>query len=118
VTRTLSVELFSHPGCPLIQQTRVVLRECLEQTGVSATITERVGSHPSPTVHIDGVDVMGDPGLGPGVFACRIDTPTPIVLTAALLKAAVMSDAPKDVGPARRSHEDRSAPVSPGRVCG
>ena len=82
------MELRSHPGCPLIEQARALLRECLDQTGVTATVTEQIGAYPSPTVLIDGVDVMGDPGLDPGVTACRIDTPTHTKLTAALLEAS------------------------------
>jgi hypothetical protein len=47
-------------------------------------VIEKVGAYPSPTVLVDGRDVMGDPGVAPGIAACRVDTPTRARLLAAL----------------------------------
>ena len=70
------VELLSHEGCLLVEHTRALLRECLAEMGLATPVIERIGEHPSPTVLIDGQDVMGDPGLAPRIAACRLDTPT------------------------------------------
>jgi 8-oxo-dGTP pyrophosphatase MutT (NUDIX family) len=61
------VELLSHDGCPLVGHTRTLLRECLAEVGLTASVIEKVGAYPSPTVLVDGRDVMGDPGVAPGM---------------------------------------------------
>jgi hypothetical protein len=53
--------------------------------GLPTQVTELVGDYPSPSVLIDGVDVMGATGdSGP---ACRLDLPTAEVLGSALSRA-------------------------------
>jgi 8-oxo-dGTP pyrophosphatase MutT (NUDIX family) len=83
-SRVVRVELLSHDGCPLVGHTRTLLRECLAEAGLTASVIEKVGAYPSPTVIVDGRDVMGDPGVAPGIAACRVDTPTRARLLAAL----------------------------------
>jgi hypothetical protein len=86
--RVVRVELFSHEGCPLADHTRALVRECLAEVGLTTPVLERVGAHPSPTVLIDGQDVMGDPALIPGIAACRFHTPTRDRVLRALLTGA------------------------------
>ena len=74
--RAVQVELLSHEGCPLVDHTRTLVRGCLAEAGLTAPVIEKVGDYPSPTVLIDGQDVMGDSGVAPEVAACRVDTPT------------------------------------------
>jgi protein-tyrosine-phosphatase len=83
-SRGVRVELRSHQGCPLVERTRSLLRECLAEAGLSTPVIETVGAYPSPTVLVDGRDVMGDPGVAPGIAACRVDAPTRDRLLAAL----------------------------------
>ena len=82
------VELLSHEGCPLADDTRRLLRECLDEAGLSAPVIETVGAYPSPTVLVEGHDVMGDPGVAPDTTACRVHPPTRDRLLSALLTAA------------------------------
>ncbi|WP_018330994.1 hypothetical protein [Actinomycetospora chiangmaiensis] len=84
-----SVELFSHEGCPVVEQTRGLLRQCLDLVGLDdVPIHEHVGAYPSPTVVLDGRDVTGGPPPAAGVPRCRLDTPTREQLLSALRRAA------------------------------
>jgi alkylmercury lyase len=71
------VELLSAPDCPNVDTTRRMVHECLAELGLDATVIERVGSYRSPTVLVDGIDVMspvtGEPLDG---AACRLDLPS------------------------------------------
>ncbi|GAA3550263.1 hypothetical protein GCM10022222_37260 [Amycolatopsis ultiminotia] len=71
------VELLSAPGCPNVAATRQILVDCLAELGLSTRLIERVGRYRSPTVLIDGVDVMS-PAAGDRVSgdACRLDLPS------------------------------------------
>src|SRR5262249_60512625 len=61
-----------------------VLAACLDRLGTDLPVSERVGAYPSPTILVDGVDVMtGQPGAPP-VQACRLDLPTQTRVLAAL----------------------------------
>jgi hypothetical protein len=64
------------------------LCECLAEEGLAAPVIEKVGAYPSPNVLVDGRDVMGDPGVAPGIAACRVDAPTRDRLLKALLTGA------------------------------
>ncbi len=78
------VELLLSPGCPNAAAARTLLRQCLDRLGLDRTIAERVGNHPSPTVLVDGVDVMNDTTSAPLTQACRLDVPTVARVMAAL----------------------------------
>jgi hypothetical protein len=69
-----------------------VVDDCIQQLGIDAPVTDRVARYPSPTVLVNGVDVMGDPATTPEVDACRLDVPTRDRVTAAL-RAATSSSA-------------------------
>lgn len=67
------IELRHVPGCANVEKTRVLLRDVVTALGVDIEVQEREGEYPSPSVLVDGVDVMGDPGFtGAG---CRLDLP-------------------------------------------
>jgi hypothetical protein len=81
---TLRIELLTAPGCPHAAAARATIIECLSALGVEAPIIDRVGRYPSPTVLVDGVDVMRpESGVRNG-DACRLDLPTPQRLLDAL----------------------------------
>ena len=80
------VELLSAPGCPHAGAAKTALSDCLTALGIDVPIIERVGAYPSPTVLIDGIDVMR-PGDGAQEGdACRLDLPTAQRILAALRK--------------------------------
>lgn len=72
----MRVELLSAPGCRNVAAARAMVADCLTALGIDMPIIERVGSYPSPTVLIDGVDVMRPDGPTPEADACRLDLPT------------------------------------------
>lgn len=80
----MNVELFLAPGCPNADEARNVLAECLRRLRLDLPVHERVGDHASPTILIDGVDVMTGQCGAPPVQACRLDVPTPARVMAAL----------------------------------
>ncbi|MGY0232010.1 hypothetical protein [Longispora urticae] len=69
----MKVELRSVPGCPNLPAARDTLRVCLAELDPPVPFTELVGDYPSPSVLVDGTDVMGTTGSG---AACRLDLPT------------------------------------------
>lgn len=78
-----TVELWHVPDCPLIDEVRATLRECLRHTGVEAAVQERQGNYPSPTLLVDGIDVAT--GTAPtDSVCCRLDLPTHDQIHAAL----------------------------------
>jgi hypothetical protein len=70
----VEIELLSVDGCPHVDDARQLLKACVEQLQVRARIEEKVGAYPSPTIRVDGEDVMGSPLFAEA--ACRLDTPT------------------------------------------
>jgi hypothetical protein len=89
------VELRSVPDCPNLDRVRTALNTALADLGLPSTVIERVGDYPSPSVLIDGVDVMG---AGDGPAACRLDLPTVDDLRAALRRASEPAS-PAPAGP-------------------
>lgn len=83
----MRVEHLSSPGCPNAAASRALLVKCLADLGLSAPVVERIGAFPSPSVLVDGVDVMrpDQPPLGE---CCRLDVPTRAAIVAALHHAA------------------------------
>jgi hypothetical protein len=74
----MRIELLTSPGCPNAQTTRKILADCLSALGINEPIIDRVGRYPSPTVLIDGVDLMRPAAAkAPIGDACRLDLPTP-----------------------------------------
>ncbi|MGI8646715.1 MAG: alkylmercury lyase [Mycobacteriales bacterium] len=78
------IELLLAPDCPHAAAARDVLSNCLDQFGIEVMVVEHVGDYPSPTVLVNGVDVMnGTVGARQGQM-CRLDPPTPSRVLAAL----------------------------------
>lgn len=80
----MRIELVYDPGCPNAGCARERLRAAMRALGVSDRfLVERVdAARPSPSVLIDGVDVMGTPPES--ARACRLDLPSEHHLLAAL----------------------------------
>lgn len=90
MSRRVHVEVLHHEGCPLVGPVLELVRECVRELGAEATVVDRVARYPSPTVLVDGRDVMGRPGDGTPVDACRLDVPTRVAVVDAL-KWALLS---------------------------
>ncbi len=70
----MTVELLHSPDCPRAGATIQMVRRCLAELGRPVTLIERCGDYPSPTVRVNGQDVMGTlASLAP---SCRLDVPT------------------------------------------
>jgi hypothetical protein len=78
------IQLFYLPGCPHAEPARSLLRSCLARLSLDVRVEENVGDYPSPTILVDGVDVMGSTEFSGQ--ACRVDVPTEERLMAALRK--------------------------------
>jgi hypothetical protein len=83
----MKIELLSVPECPHVDATRDLLDSCLDELGLDVAVTERVGTFPSPTILINGVDVMKNPGIAGAM--CRLDVPNRDRLIEALRGAEV-----------------------------
>jgi hypothetical protein len=90
------VELRSVPGCPNLAPVRQVLYASLADLGLSTAVTEVVGDYPSPSILVNGVDVMGASGDGPA--ACRLDLPTSNHIRTALRQAMTADSATTTLG--------------------
>lgn len=69
------VELLYVPDCPLVERVRDMLRTCLPMAPRPVQVTECEGDYPSPTLLVDGMDVVtsAPPRREP---CCRFDLPT------------------------------------------
>ncbi len=68
--------MLHHSGCRSAQATHDLLQECLTTLAVAAPVLVRIGDCPSPTVLINGIDVMGAAPEQLTGNACRLDIPT------------------------------------------
>ena len=80
------VELRSVPDCPNLAPVREALCASLADLGLPKQVVELVGDYPSPSVLVNGVDVMR-PGAGDESASCRLDLPTAARIRAALQQA-------------------------------
>jgi hypothetical protein len=80
----VNVELLVSPGCPNASAARAALAECQHRLGLTIQVWERVGDYPSPTVLVNGIDVMTNIEGTPRIQACRLDVPTAEKVLAAL----------------------------------
>lgn len=94
LTMMPQVELVYFTGCPHVERARAVLREAFQKAGraeswrewdqLSAETPPRVLGYGSPTILVDGRDVLGAVPTNGG-RACRADgVPSPEVVAAAL----------------------------------
>jgi hypothetical protein len=73
----MRIELLTAPDCPHAAPARQLIIASLSSLGLDVPIIDRVGRFPSPTVLVDGVDVMRPEPAAPVGDACRLDLPTP-----------------------------------------
>ena len=72
----MRVELLHHHGCPYAHAAHQLIEQCLRTLAIATPILVRVGDNPSPTILINGIDVMRPTHpVAPG-SACRLDVPT------------------------------------------
>jgi hypothetical protein len=92
----MNVELLLAADCPHAGAARAILTDCLDQLGLDIPVRERVGDYPSPTVLVDGLDVMTGAAGPPRMQACRLDVPTAARVMAALRgRSATPPDSPE-----------------------
>jgi hypothetical protein len=72
----MRVELLHHAGCRRAPAAHQLVRECLIALGLPEPVLVRVGEYPSPTVLVNGTDVMRPAAELSEASACRIDVPT------------------------------------------
>jgi hypothetical protein len=70
----IRVELLHIPECPNTATARRLLAGCLAELGLTVGIEDREGPFPSPTIRVNGEDVMGTPLSAEA--SCRLDLPT------------------------------------------
>jgi hypothetical protein len=81
----VTVEVLFLRGCPHAAAARAMVERCVARLGLAVEVAAREGDYPSPTVMVDGVDVMGAPaGADP---VCRLDLPTEERVMSALAEA-------------------------------
>lgn len=80
----MQIELLTAPGCPHAAPARQLVADCLTSLGLDVPVIDRVGRYPSPTVLVNGVDVMRPDAAAPIGDACRLDLPTTQCVLAAL----------------------------------
>jgi hypothetical protein len=78
----MKIELFHVPGCPHVDAARALISECLFELQLEVAVEDKEGAYASPTILVDGVDVMGAPAFK--AAACRLDVPTKTRLLGAL----------------------------------
>lgn len=72
----MRVELLLVEGCPHADAARLVLSRVAADLGIELELIERVGDYPSPTVLVNGADVLTGQTGAPSAPACRLDLPT------------------------------------------
>jgi hypothetical protein len=71
----VKIELLYVPDCPHVDQARHLLQACLTELNLtSVEVAERQGNFPSPSILVNGIDVMGTPASEDA--SCRLDLPT------------------------------------------
>ena len=90
----MRVELLLVPDCANAERVRIALAESLTELGLDVAVEAKVGDWPSPTVLVDGVDVMTGATGATAAYACRLDVPTTARITAALRRDASNTASP------------------------
>jgi len=80
----MKIELLHVSDCPNVDAARALLSECLTELQLEVAVEDKEGAYPSPTILVNGVDVMGAPTFT--AAACRLDVPTKQRLLVALRK--------------------------------
>lgn len=77
------VELLLVVNCPYADVARTRLREAMHRLGLDIDVVEQIGDYPSPTILVNGVDVM-TAKVPDGGASCRLDLPTTHAIQQAL----------------------------------
>ena len=102
----MRIELLTATGCPNAAPARALVADCLRSVGMEVQIVERTGRYASPTVLVNGVDVMRPHADVPAGDACRLDLPTRDRVLAALSgtpEPKPQQPCPGGIGAVRRS---------------
>ena len=67
-------DLLHTPECANRDAARALLESCISELGLAITVIDREGDYPSPTILVNGTDVMGR-SLSDSP-TCRLDVPT------------------------------------------
>jgi uncharacterized protein (DUF1786 family) len=70
----VTIDVLYFEGCPHAASTLALVRSCATRFGADVAIVEHEGDYPSPSVLVNGHDIMGD--LGATGRACRRDLPS------------------------------------------
>jgi hypothetical protein len=71
----VTVELLHVPGCPHVEEARRLLMSCIRDLGLeNLRVEDKEGDFPSPSIIVNGRDVMGAPTAS--AASCRLDLPT------------------------------------------
>jgi hypothetical protein len=85
------VELLHLCDCLYVEQARQLLRDCLNDLSMtSVEVVDREGDFSSPSILVNGIDVMGAPAIEGA--SCRLDLPTRERVMSALNPKARSSD--------------------------
>lgn len=80
------IQILHVAGCPLLDGVREIARRGLARVRCSARIEEIEGNYPSPTLLVNGIDVVSGRPVSSHA-ACRLDVPTEDQVVAALRAA-------------------------------
>jgi hypothetical protein len=72
----MRVELLQHAGCRAARRTHQLVQQCLTALDVHIPVLVRVGDYPSPTVLVNGTDIMARAPARTSTRACWLDVPT------------------------------------------
>jgi hypothetical protein len=86
----LSVQILHVPHCPNVGTLRDLVQQALTALNLSATIEETEGPYPSPTLVINGVNVIPRPDATEA--SCRLDLPSEAQILDALTRATARRD--------------------------
>jgi hypothetical protein len=81
----IKIEVLYAAGCPHVAEALALVERCLARLAISAELAVREADVPSPSVLVNGVDVMGAPD-GEAAL-CRLDRPTEVRVLRALAEA-------------------------------
>ena len=105
------VQILHVTGCPLVDELRETTWRGIARVGCGTPIEELEGDYPSPTLLIDGIDVVTGLPVAPHA-ACRLDIPSEEQVVAALRAAQLQTGGP----PETRSMRPECLPTDTWRI--
>jgi hypothetical protein len=86
----IAITILHVPDCPNVETLRKAVERALTTLNLSASVEEIEGRYPSPTLLVNGIDVIPRPG--PIEAVCRLDLPTDAQILDALALGADKPD--------------------------